>query len=90
MGKEDPLQVSIETAIQLIEDKRKEESNNIIKVFEEQADVKVVKGKYGPYIKFGKKNLKIPKDKSPEDLTFEECVEISEKAPAKKRRFSKK
>ena len=90
LGKEDPLQVSIDSAIQLIEDKRKEESDNIIKVFEEQPDVKVVKGKYGPYIKFGKKNLKIPKDKNPEDLTFEECVEISEKAPAKKRRFNKK
>ena len=90
LGKEDPLQVDIDTAIQLIEDKRKEESNNIIKVFEEQDDVKVLKGKYGPYIKFGKKNLKIPKDKNPEDLTYEECVEISEKAPAKKRRFNKK
>jgi DNA topoisomerase-1 len=90
LGKEDPLQVDIGTAIQLIEEKRKEESDSIIKVFEEQSDVKVVKGKYGPYIKFGKKNLKIPKDKIPEDLTFEECVEISEKAPAKKRRFNKK
>ncbi len=90
LGKEDPLQVDIDTAIQLIEEKRKEDSNNIIKVFEEQADVKVLKGKYGPYIKFGKKNLKIPKDKNPEDLTYEECVEISEKAPAKKRRFNKK
>jgi DNA topoisomerase-1 len=90
LGKEDPLQVDIDTAIQLIEGKRKEESDNIIKVFEDQPDVKVVKGKYGPYIKFGKKNLKIPKDKNPEDLTYEECVEISEKAPAKKRRFNKK
>ena len=80
----------IKEAIRLIEEKRKEESDNIIKVFEEQSDVRVVKGKYGPYIKFGKKNLKIPKDKNPEDLTFEECVEISEKAPAKKRRFNKK
>ena len=33
---------------------------------------------------------KIPKDKIPEELTYEECVEISEKAPAKKRRFTKK
>ncbi len=90
LGKEDPLQVDINTAIQLIEEKRKEESNSIIKVFDDQPDVKVLKGKYGPYIKFGKKNLKIPKDKNPEDLTYEECVEISEKAPAKKRRFNKK
>ena len=90
LGEEDPHQVNIETSIQLIEEKRKEESHNIIKVFEEQADVKVLKGKYGPYIKFGKKNLKIPKGKIPEELTYEECVEILEKAPTKKGRFTKK
>jgi len=90
LGEEDPLQVNIETSIQLIEEKRKEESNNIIKIFEEQPDVRVLKGKYGPYIKFGKKNLKIPKGKIPEELTYEECVEISEKAPTKKGRFTNK
>ena len=90
LGKEDPLQVDLEKAIQIIEEKRKEESNSIIKTFEGYPEVRVLKGRYGPYVKFGKKNLKIPKGKNPEDLTYEDCVELSEKSPAKKRKLSKK
>jgi len=89
LGDEDPLQITEEKSIELIEQKRKIESESIIKIFENDPDVKVLKGRYGPYIKFGKKNLKIPKDKIPEDLTYDECLELSKNAPAKKRRFKK-
>jgi len=47
-------------------------------------------GRWGPYIKFGKKNVKIPKGKEPMELTYEECVELAEKAPDKKGRRNKK
>jgi len=50
----------------------------------------VLNGRYGPYIKAGKKNVRIPKDKVPEDLTLEECLELAEKAPERKGRYSKK
>lgn len=90
LGKTDPFQVDISTAIELIEEKRKAESSSIIKVFDDHPEVKIVNGKYGPYIKFGTKNLKIPKDKEPESLTYEECLEIKEKAPEKKRKYTKK
>ena len=46
--------------------------------------------RFGPYIKAGKKNVKIPKGRTPAELTLEECVELAEKAPERKGRFFKK
>ena len=68
------------------------QTDKYIKTFDEDDDAFVLNGRYGPYIKFGKKNVKIPKDKVPEELTYEECKELAEKAPEKKgfRRKSKK
>ena len=91
LGKEhDPLSVDEATAITLIEAKRKADAEKYIKVFEENPDVQVLNGRWGPYIKVGKKNVKIPKDKVAEELTLEECLELAEKAPAKKGRRGKK
>lgn len=90
LGDEDPLQITEEKAIELIEQKRKIEAESIIKIFENDSDVKVLKGRYGPYVKFGKKNLKIPKDKNPEDLTYDDCLELLKNAPAKKKKFNRK
>ena len=90
LGDEDPMQITEERSIELIEQKRKIESESIIKTFDNDPDVKVLKGRYGPYVKFGKKNLKIPRDKIPEDLTYDECLELSKNAPAKKKKFKRK
>lgn len=83
---EDPLSVDLDRAIELIEAKRKADAEKYIKVFDKNEDVQVLKGRYGPYIKVGKKNVKIPKDKEPSELTLEECLELAEKAPEKKGR----
>lgn len=83
---QDPLTITEEEAIQLILDKREADANKFIKVFDEDPNVQVLNGRWGPYIKFGKKNVKIPKDKVPEELTYEECKELAEKAPEKKKR----
>lgn len=83
---QDPLTITEEEAVQLILDKREVDANKYIKTFDEDEDVAVLNGRWGPYIKFGKKNVKIPKDKVPEDLTFEECKELADKAPEKKGR----
>ena len=83
---QDPLSISEEEAIELILEKREKEANMYIKTFDEAEDVFVLNGRFGPYIKFGKKNVKIPKDKKPEELTFAECKELAEKAPEKKGR----
>lgn len=69
-------EVDLAKAIEIIEAKRKTESNNIIKEFEENKTVRVLNGKYGPYIQIGKRNVKIPKDIVPEELTLEKCLEL--------------
>jgi len=78
-----PLEVTLQDAIALIEEK----AQNIIKEFKE-GGVTVLNGRYGPYVKSGKLNGKIPKDMDPASLTLEQCMELLEKAKlAPKRGF---
>ncbi|WP_114779390.1 type I DNA topoisomerase [Botryobacter ruber] len=86
----DPMTVTAEEAIALIEAKRKADAEKLIKSFPENPDVQVLNGRFGPYISAGKKNVKIPKDKDPKDLTLEECLALAEAAPEKKGRFGAK
>ncbi|MFY0653830.1 MAG: type I DNA topoisomerase [Cyclobacteriaceae bacterium] len=81
----DPLEITFDEAIELIEAKRKSDAEKFIKGFDENPDVQVLNGRWGPYIKFEKKNVKIPKDKEPAELTYAECFELAEKTPDKKR-----
>ena len=91
LGKElDPHTITSDEAIEVIKAKREADANKFIKVFDENPDIQVLNGRWGPYIKAGKKNVKIPKDKVPEELTLAECVELAEKAPEKKGRGRKK
>jgi DNA topoisomerase-1 len=91
----DPLDVAEDQAIEIIIDKRKRDSERVIKTFAEAPDVKILNGRWGPYIEFGKQNVKIPKDKDPAALTYEECKALADaeaKAPKKPgaKRFVKK
>jgi len=82
----DPLDVTEEKAIELILEKRKKDAEKLIKTFDEDPTVKVLNGRWGPYIEFGKQNVKIPKGKEPLALTFEEVKALAaaeEKAPKK-------
>ncbi|WP_454802731.1 type I DNA topoisomerase [Mucilaginibacter phyllosphaerae] len=88
----DPLDVTEEQAIELIEAKRKKDAEKLIKSFPEDETVKVLNGRWGPYIEFGKLNVKIPKDiTDPTTLTYEQCKALADAAPkdAKKGRFGK-
>lgn len=87
---DDPYSIDTDRAVELIRQKREADANKFIKTFEENPDVQVLNGRYGPYIKFGKKNVKIPKGKEPKELTLEECIELAEKTPEKKGRGRKK
>ncbi|MBU2492773.1 MAG: type I DNA topoisomerase [Bacteroidetes bacterium] len=89
----DPYTIELDDAIEVIEAKRKADAEKTIKIFEEDPEVQILKGRWGPYIKAGKKNVRIPKDMDPDKLTFEECVKMAAEAPEKKafgRRSKKK
>ena len=91
LGKEDdPLYVAAERTIELIQAKRKADSEKLIKEFAEDETVKVLNGRYGPYIVHGDKNVKIPKDKEPVSLTLAECLELSAATPEGKKKFGGK
>ncbi len=88
---EDPLTISADKAIALIEQKREEDRQRIIKTFDEEPDIQILKGRWGPYISAGKKNYKLPKDKAPEDFSLEEVRKIIEDGTSgKKNRKTKK
>ena len=75
---EDPYTVSLETAVALIEEHRKQEAQRHIKLFEEDDKMEVLNGRYGPYIAYDGKNYRLPKAKhaTAGDLTYEECMAI--------------
>ncbi|MCB9185121.1 MAG: type I DNA topoisomerase [Flavobacteriales bacterium] len=90
LGDEDPLTVTAETAISLIEEKRQQLKNMMINEFKDGDTVVQVKnGRYGPYIAVGKNNYKIPKGLDPESLKLEDCKEIMEKQGSKPKRGAK-
>ncbi|MDZ7897858.1 MAG: type I DNA topoisomerase [Arcicella sp.] len=83
LGRADSLDtITLARAIEIIEKKRNAEANKYVKEFPENESVKVLNGMYGPYIQIGKRNVKIPKDVKPEDLTLEDCIKLGEEAPA--------
>ncbi len=79
---DDPASVDAERAVELIEEKRKKEKERVIRIFEEDPDVQVLNGRYGPYIAIGKSNYRIPKSTDPASLTLEQCREIAAKSDA--------
>ncbi|MCU0423646.1 MAG: type I DNA topoisomerase [Bacteroidia bacterium] len=73
---DDAYTVDESRAIELIEAKRITEANRIVKLFSEDADLKILNGRWGPYIAYGKDNYKIPKGTSTDDLNFDAVMQI--------------
>lgn len=91
----DPLDFTLDEAVALINAKRQEEANRLIKTFAEEPELEVLNGRYGPYISYKKKNYKLPKDCVPAELDLETCMGIIKEqeekpASAKKGRYTKK
>lgn len=80
----DPYTIDLATAEELIAEEAKKKAEREIKIFDKEG-IKVLNGRFGPYITDGKKNAKIPKDVQPQDLTLEQCKELLDKAPTKRR-----
>ncbi|MES2876290.1 MAG: type I DNA topoisomerase [Patescibacteria group bacterium] len=81
---EDPHTITLATALELYEAKLKTEAEKNISDFGD--GIKVLNGRYGPYVTDGKKNAKIPKDTEPQSITHEQAKELLSASPAKKAR----
>ena len=90
----DPMTVTLDEAIELIKSKREAVENKVIKTFEEEPELQILNGRYGPYISYEKKNYKIPENIEPKDLNIEACFKVIElqkvKGETRKARSTKK
>ncbi len=75
---DDPYTIDLNRALEIIKDIDEAKEKSTIKTFDKEK-IQILVGQYGPYIKQGRKNFKIPKGKNAEDLTLEEFLEIIEK-----------
>ncbi len=87
---DDPMTVDLARAIEIIETKRIDDANKIIKLFPENPDVQLLVGRWGAYLKIAKDNYKLPKTAVVEDLTLEECLAIAESQPNVKKAGARK
>ena len=83
---EDPMSLTLQRAIELINEKREAEQKRHLKTFDEDAKLEILNGRYGPYIAYDGKNYRLPKNKmdNAEALTYEECMTIIKEAPEPK------
>jgi DNA topoisomerase-1 len=88
LKEDDPYDVSLERALEVIRLKQEADANRTIADFGADG-IQVLNGRYGPYVTDGKKNAKIPKDRDPKTLTLEECRVLIEQAPARGGRFGR-
>ena len=72
----DPMEVTLEEAEQLILEKRTKEAERHVKKFEEEPELEILNGRYGPYISYKGNNYKIPKDIIPKDLDLQSCMAL--------------
>jgi len=80
----DPLEITLEEALEAIAAKKAADAKREILAFD--GGIRVLRGRYGPYVTDGTRNARIPKDTDPEKLSLEQCQELLEKAPARKAR----
>ncbi len=88
---DDPMTITMERAIEIILEKQKKESERIIREFTEEPELKILNGRYGPYLAFKKQNYKIPKGTDPAKLDLKDCRKIiKESEPTKPGRTIRK
>lgn len=85
---ENPMTITLDAAINLIQKKRLQEAQRHLKTFEEDANMEVMNGRYGPYIAYNGKNYRMPKTlhEKASELTYEQCMDIVNNAPEPKRK----
>jgi DNA topoisomerase I len=85
-GVDDPYTIELDRAIELINEKREKDKNKVISTFDEDKDLSVLNGRWGPYISYKKENYKIPKGTDPKSLNFADCMKIVGDTPVKKKK----
>ncbi len=78
----DPLSITLDDAIKLIEEKRDEDRRRVLRTFDEDPELQLLNGRYGPYLSKAGKNYKLPRSKNTEQLTYEDCMAIISEADA--------
>ena len=81
---DDPYEISAARALELVEEKKRADAKKLIREFPE-AGVRVLNGRYGPYVTDGSQNASVPKDQVPSELTLEECMQLIKNAPPRKK-----
>ena len=82
-GVDDPMTIQLHRAIELIEEKREADRKKVIKTFDKNRDLRVLNGRYGPYLSYKSENYRIPKGTDPAALSLEDCLQIIEKGKNK-------
>jgi DNA topoisomerase-1 len=85
-GIDDPYTVEIDRVKELIEEKREKDKNKVISLFEEDKELSVLNGRWGPYISYKKDNFKIPRGSDPKALTYADCMKIVADTPVRKKK----
>lgn len=89
LKEDDPYTVDRKRCLEIITTKKIEDANKQIHLFEKEG-ISVLNGPYGPYVTDGNKNVKVPKDVVPADLTLENCQKMIDEAVDRPRRGAKK
>ena len=94
---DNPTTIDIERAIEIIGEKRQKDAENTLLTFANDPEMKVLNGRFGPYVSYKKKNYRIAKDVDPKSLTYEDCLKLVDADPkaapkkaAPKRKTTKK
>jgi DNA topoisomerase I len=87
---DDPYTVTLSRAIELIEAKREKDSKAVIRIFDEDPDMKLLNGRWGPYLSYRKNNYKLPKNSEAEALSFTDCQKIVDAGNSPKKVTRKK
>jgi DNA topoisomerase-1 len=87
---DNPLTVTQERAIEIIEAKREADRNKVIKTFDKEPDLHILNGRWGPYIAYKKENYKIPKKQDPSVLTLDDCMKIIKESADKPAKSARK
>ena len=84
------MTIGYDRAVEIVQAKLEADANKVIKIFPENEDVQLLNGRWGAYLKIGKKNFKLPKNTDAEKLTLEECLAIAKDQDKPKKKAAPK